>query len=60
LAFHAWRRLASHQKDNVVEMKTEITSLCLYLVTFAEKKQLRISNTGNFWNIIAKWKSFTA
>jgi len=23
LAFHAWRRLASHQKDNVVEMKTE-------------------------------------
>jgi len=59
LAFHAWRCLASHQKDNV-EMKTEITSLCLYPVIFAEKKQLRISNTGNFWNIIAKWKSFTA
>jgi len=59
LAFHAWRRLASHQKD-VVETKTEITSLCLYPVTVAEKKQLRISKTGNFWNVIAKRKSFTA
>jgi len=58
LAFHAWRH-ASHQKDSVVEMKTEITSLCLSPVTFAEKKQVRISNTGNFWNIIAKRKYFT-